>query len=39
MLPFWPKFEPPGPGRISFHWAKLHPSELHCTFLIYAAPS
>ncbi len=26
-------------GRIPFHWAKLHPSELHCTFQIYGAPS
>ncbi len=26
-------------GCISFHRAKLHSSELHCTFLIYAAPS
>ena len=26
-------------GRISFHWAKLHPAELHCTLLSYAAPS
>ncbi len=26
-------------GHISFHWTKLHPSELHCTFLIYAATS
>jgi hypothetical protein len=26
-------------GRISFHWAKLHPNELHCTLLSYYAPS
>jgi hypothetical protein len=26
-------------GRISFHWAKLHPTELHCTLLTYAASS
>jgi hypothetical protein len=26
-------------GRISFHWAKLHPTELHCTLLSYAATS
>ncbi len=26
-------------GRISFHWAKLHPTELHCTLLSYDAPS
>jgi hypothetical protein len=26
-------------GRISFHWAKLHPYELHCTLLSYDAPS
>ncbi len=25
-------------GRISFHWAKLHPNELQCTLLSYAAP-
>ncbi len=27
------------PGRISFHWAKLYPAELHCIFLSYALPS
>ncbi len=37
MLPFWPELG--RQGRISFHWAKLHSSELHCTFMIYAAPS
>jgi hypothetical protein len=26
-------------GYISFHWAKLHPAELHCILLSYAAPS
>jgi hypothetical protein len=26
-------------GHISFHWAKLHPTELHCTLLSYAATS
>ncbi len=26
-------------GRISFHWAKLHPTELHCALLSYDAPS
>jgi len=26
-------------GRISFHWAKLDPTELHCILLSYAAPS
>ncbi len=26
-------------GRIFFHWAKLHPTELHCTLLSYAATS
>ncbi len=26
-------------GRISFHWSKLHPTELHCTLLSYAATS
>jgi hypothetical protein len=26
-------------GLISLHWAKLHPSELHCTFRIFGAPS
>ena len=26
-------------GRISFHWAKLHPNELHCTLLSYDASS
>ncbi len=26
-------------GRLSFHWAKLHPTELHCILLSYAAPS
>jgi hypothetical protein len=26
-------------GRISFRWAKLHPTELHCTLLSYAATS
>jgi hypothetical protein len=26
-------------GRISFHWAKLHPTELYCVLLNYAAPS
>ncbi len=36
MLPFRPKLAPP--GRISFHWAKLHPTELHCTLLSYTAP-
>ncbi len=25
--------------RISFHWAKLYPPELHCILLSYAAPS
>jgi hypothetical protein len=25
-------------GRIFFHWAKLHPTELHCSLLSYAAP-
>jgi hypothetical protein len=24
-------------GRMFFHWAKLHPSELHCILLSYAA--
>ncbi len=26
-------------GVISFHWAKLHVTELHCIILSYAAPS
>ena len=26
-------------GRLSFHWAKLHPTELYCILLSYAAPS
>jgi hypothetical protein len=26
-------------GLLSFHWAKLHPTELHCILLSYAAPS
>ncbi len=26
-------------GAYIFQWAKLHSSELHCTFLFYAAPS
>jgi hypothetical protein len=26
-------------GCISFHWAKLHPTELNCVLLSYAAPS
>jgi hypothetical protein len=30
---------PPGAFTVSFHWAKLHPTELHCIFLSYAAPS
>ena len=25
-------------GHIFFHKAKLHPTELHCTFLSYAVP-
>ena len=25
-------------GRIFFHWATLHPTELHCILLSYAAP-
>jgi len=27
------------PGGISFYWAKLHPAELHCILMNYAAPS
>ncbi len=38
MLPFWPELGPPGAGHIPFHWAKLHPYELHCTLLSYDAP-
>jgi hypothetical protein len=35
---------PSGPNsgrqrRISFHWTKLHPTELHCTLLSYTATS
>ena len=26
-------------GSISFHWAKLYPTELHCILLSKAAPS
>jgi hypothetical protein len=26
-------------GHISFHWSKLHPTDLHCTLLSYAATS
>ena len=26
------------PGAYIFHWAKLHPTELHCILLSYAAP-
>ncbi len=26
-------------GHIFFHWAKLHPTELRCTLLSFAAPS
>jgi hypothetical protein len=37
------KCSPSGPnsgrGRLSFHWAKLHPTELHCILLSYATPS
>jgi hypothetical protein len=41
---FTPQNFPLGPnsgrqGHISFHWAKLHPTELHCISLSYAAPS
>ncbi len=36
MLPFWPKLS--RQGRIFFHWAKLHPTELHCILLNYVAP-
>ncbi len=37
ILPFRPKLGPP--GRISFPWAKPHPTELHCTLLSYNALS
>jgi hypothetical protein len=36
IFPLWPELGPP--GRIFFHWAKLHPTELHCILLSYAAP-
>jgi hypothetical protein len=44
MLHIYTQNLPSGPnsvrqGRISFHWAKLHPSELHCILLSYAEPS
>ena len=34
IFPFWPERQ----GHIFFHWAKLHPTELHCILLSYAAP-
>ncbi len=36
MLPFWPELEPP--VAYIFHWATLHPTELHCILLSYGAP-
>ncbi len=36
MRPFWPELS--CQGRIFFHWAKLHPTELHCILLNYVAP-
>jgi hypothetical protein len=36
MLPFWSELG--RQGRIFFHWAMLHPTELHCILLSYAAP-
>ncbi len=37
MSSFRPILGPPG-AYIFFHWAKLHPTELRCTPLSYAAP-
>ncbi len=36
MSSFRPKLGPP--EHIFFHWAKLHPTELRCNLLSYAAP-
>ena len=38
MSSFRPNLGPPVQWRIFFHWAKLHPTELHCILLSYAAP-
>jgi hypothetical protein len=38
-LPLRPELGPPGAFTVSFHWAKLHSTELHCILLSYAAPS
>jgi hypothetical protein len=36
MLPFRPKLGTP--VAYIYHWAKLHPTELHYILLSYAAP-